>query len=76
MDFESDDAGDGGVDLEAVDEDDLEQLTDAEREVVEATKLGDKGVREYGRETGRRPGTMGNLLASARERLAGGNDDV
>ncbi|DAC85283.1 sigma-70 family RNA polymerase sigma factor [Haloterrigena jeotgali icosahedral virus 1] len=64
------------VDLEAVDEDDLERLTEAEREVVEATKLGDYGVREYGRKTERRPGTMGNLLATARERLAGGDDDV
>lgn len=68
-DFESDDAG---VDLATVDEDDLEQLTEAEREVVEETQLGNTGVREFGRETDRRPGTVGNLLARARRKLGGG----
>ncbi|DAC85256.1 sigma factor-like helix-turn-helix DNA-binding protein [Natrinema versiforme] len=67
-DFESADAG--------VDEDDLEQLTEAEREVYESTVLGEYGVREYGRETDRRPGTVGNLLARARETLGGDEDDV
>jgi len=51
------------------DEQDLSALTDAEREVFESVDRGEFGVREYARETNRRPGTVGNLLARAREKV-------
>jgi len=47
----------------------LSVLTDAEREVYEAVEHGDYGPREFARDTGRSPGTVGNLLARARDRL-------
>ncbi|MFT4921064.1 MAG: hypothetical protein ACI8XM_000257 [Haloarculaceae archaeon] len=50
--------------------DDLDVLTECEREVwvrVEATD--DYGVREYADLTGRAPGTVGNLLSTARSKL-------
>lgn len=54
------------------DEPDLSTLTDAEREVFQAVDRGQFGVREYARETDRRPGTVGNLLARAREKIDDG----
>jgi len=48
---------------------DTSQLTDAEREAYVAVERGDCGVREFARRTGRSPGTVGNLLARAREKL-------
>ena len=50
-------------------EPDLSPLTDAEREVYEAVGMGQYGPREYARETGRSPGTVGNLLRRAREKI-------
>ncbi|MBX0304744.1 RNA polymerase sigma factor [Haloarcula salinisoli] len=50
-------------------EPDLSALTEAEREVYEAVGMGQYGPREYARETGRSPGTVGNLLRRAREKL-------
>ncbi|WP_254272189.1 sigma-70 region 4 domain-containing protein [Haloarcula marina] len=50
-------------------EPDLSPLTEAEREVYEAVELGGFGVREYGRHTGRKPGTVGNLLGRARSKV-------
>ena len=50
-------------------EPDLSMLTDAEREVYEAVGMGKYGPREYARETERAPGTVGNLLRRAREKL-------
>ncbi|QCP91925.1 RNA polymerase subunit sigma-24 [Haloferax sp. wsp5] len=50
-------------------EPDLSPLTDAEREVYEAVGMGQYGPREYARRTGRSPGTVGNLLARAREKM-------
>jgi len=52
-------------------ETDLAGLSEAEREVYEAIKQDDYGVREYARKTGRSPGTVGNLLQRAREKKAG-----
>jgi len=51
---------------------DLSPLTEAEREVYESVECGEYGVREYGRRTDRQPGTIGNLLARAREKVDGG----
>jgi hypothetical protein len=39
-----------------------EPLTDAGAEVIDACERGEYGVREYAPETGRSPGTVGNLL--------------
>lgn len=50
---------------------DLSALTAAEQDAYEAVTTGDFGVREYARKTGRSPGTVGNLLARARDRLDG-----
>lgn len=50
-------------------EPDLSPLTEAEREVYEAVGMGQYGPREYARKTGRSPGTVGNLLRRAREKL-------
>ncbi|KAA9410727.1 sigma-70 family RNA polymerase sigma factor [Haloarcula hispanica] len=50
-------------------EPDLSPLTNAEREVYEAVGMGQYGPREYARETGRSPGTVGNLLRRAREKI-------
>jgi len=52
-------------------EPDLSDLTEGERRAFEAVDLGDYGVREFARETGRRPGTVGNLLARARDKVEG-----
>ncbi|WP_323192864.1 sigma-70 family RNA polymerase sigma factor [Halostella sp. PRR32] len=46
-------------------------LTEAEREVYTNIVRGEYGVREYARETERRPGTVGNLLRRARDKLEG-----
>jgi DNA-binding CsgD family transcriptional regulator len=46
-----------------------EPLTDAEAEVYEACVRGDSGVREYARGTDRSPGTVGNLLRRARDKV-------
>jgi len=47
----------------------LDSLTDAEREVYDAVNTRGFGVREYVRRTDRSPGTVGNLLGRAREKL-------
>lgn len=44
------------------------KLTKAEREVYAAVEQGEYGMREYARETGRSPGTVGNLLDRARRK--------
>lgn len=48
---------------------DLEELTDAERDAYEAVEEDGKGVTEYARETERSKGTVGNLLARAKDKL-------
>lgn len=48
-----------------------QELTPAERECLNAVDRGSYGVREYARETGRAPGTVGNLLAHARSKVGG-----
>ena len=55
---------------------DLSVLSEAEREVYRAVEWGHYGPREYARRTGRAPGTVGNLLARARQKLDedGGTD--
>jgi len=57
--------------FESANSPDLSALTDAERDAYEAVEIGDHGVREYARVTDREPGTVGNLLARAREKTAG-----
>jgi len=52
-------------------EEDLSDLTEAEREVFEAVEQDGYGNREYARKTGRSAGTVGNLLERAREKLGG-----
>jgi DNA-directed RNA polymerase specialized sigma24 family protein len=54
----------------------LDVLTDAEREVYEAVEEDGVGVRELARETDRRPGTVGNLLKRARLRLENRAEEV
>ncbi|MFC7057994.1 RNA polymerase sigma factor [Halovenus salina] len=49
----------------------LSELTEAEREVYEAVEQDGIGPREYARKTGRSPGTVGNLLARARQKVGG-----
>jgi hypothetical protein len=49
--------------------DNLDVLGECQREVWLRVEHGDYGVREYARLTGRAPGTVGNLLASARDKL-------
>jgi len=44
-------------------------LTEAEREVYVAVDEGEFGPREYARETERSPGTVGDLLSRAREKI-------
>lgn len=54
-----------------VTEDDLEELTPAEREVYREIELKGKiGPRELAKQSGRSPGTVGNLLSRAREKLS------
>ena len=51
-------------------EQDLSQLSDAEREVYERVKCGKFGPREFQRKKGwSSPGTVSNLLRRAREKL-------
>lgn len=57
--------------LESFEADAKASLTAAEREVYEAIEEDGYGVREYGRRTDRQPGTVGNLLSRAREKLEG-----
>jgi len=40
--------------------------------VYQAVEHGEYGVREFARRTDRQPGTVGNLLARARERINDG----
>lgn len=49
--------------------DELAPLTEAETDAWTAVEEGEKGVREYARETDRSPGTVGNLLARARQKV-------
>lgn len=51
---------------------DLSSLSESQREVYRAIEEGGYGMREYARETGRSPGTVGNLLRRARRRLEDG----
>ena len=48
---------------------DLTVLTGAERKAYVACRLNGVGVREHARETGRSPGTVGNLLTRAEKRF-------
>ena len=48
---------------------DLSDLTDAEKEAYRACRIRGKGVRAFARQTDRRPGTVGNLLARAEEKV-------
>ena len=50
---------------------DLSELTEAEREVYEAVEQDSYGMREFARKTGRSPGTVGNLLTRARQKVGG-----
>lgn len=50
---------------------DLDVLTEKQREAYVKCELGDVGPRQLARETDRSPGTISNLLRSARERLEG-----
>jgi DNA-directed RNA polymerase specialized sigma24 family protein len=64
------------TDFESATAQDLGVLTEAERDAYEAVERGEHGVREYARKTDRRPGTVGNLLQRAREKIgeAGGQE--
>jgi hypothetical protein len=46
-------------------------LTPAELEAFLTCELGETGVREYARKTNRAPGTLGNLLRRAHEKVGG-----
>jgi len=48
-----------------------DHLTPAELDAYLTCELGDLGVREYADTTGRAPGTVGNLLRRAREKMGG-----
>jgi len=50
---------------------DYDHLTPAELDAYLTCELGSVGVREYARLSGRSPGTIGNLLADAREKTGG-----
>ncbi|MFC4247249.1 sigma-70 region 4 domain-containing protein [Natribaculum luteum] len=52
---------------------DLSTLTEAEREAYVACRENDVGVREFARRTDRRPGTVGNLLRRAEDKLEEGS---
>ncbi len=52
---------------------DLSALTEAEREAYVACREHDVGVREFARRTDRRPGTVGNLLRRAEDKLEEGS---
>jgi DNA-directed RNA polymerase specialized sigma24 family protein len=47
----------------------LEILSEAELEAYEAVDLGTSGVREFARETDRKPGTISTLLRRARRKV-------
>ncbi|GGM46210.1 hypothetical protein GCM10009006_29360 [Haloarcula argentinensis] len=49
----------------------FDQLTPAELDAYLTCDLGSLGVREYARLSGRSPGTVGNLLGSARDEMEG-----
>ena len=55
--------------LSAFERPNLSVLTDAEYTAYMAVNDLGRGVREYARETGRSPGTVGNLLARAERKL-------
>jgi len=55
---------------------DLSVLTEAERDAYQAVESGEYGEREYARKTGRSPGTVGNLLRRARDKLNEGGVQV
>lgn len=61
-------AGHGG-------EGDLDALSDAQRAAYEAVENDGMGVREYARENDLSPGTVGNHLQAARERLGEVDDE-
>jgi len=48
-----------------------DELSPKELEAYLHCELGDRGVREFARRTGRAPGTVGNLLRWAREKVGG-----
>lgn len=48
---------------------DLQCLSPAQRKAYLACEKGEYGVREFAREIGRSPGTVGNHLRRARDRL-------
>ncbi|WP_455447853.1 RNA polymerase subunit sigma-24 [Natrinema thermotolerans] len=52
---------------------DLSQLTEAEREAYVECRVKGTGVRPFARETDRRAGTIGNLLARAEAKLEEGS---
>lgn len=52
---------------------DLSSLSDAEYVAYQAVENEGYGVREYAREAGRSPGTVGNLLRRARRKLGEGD---
>ncbi|WP_353617659.1 hypothetical protein [Natranaeroarchaeum aerophilus] len=47
----------------------LEILSEAELEAYEAVELGTSGVREFARQTDRKPGTISTLLRRARRKV-------
>ncbi|WP_336001438.1 SWIM zinc finger family protein [Halorientalis halophila] len=49
----------------------LDDLTPAETDAFLTCDLADVGVREYAEESGRAPGTVGNLLRRARDKVGG-----
>jgi len=54
-------------------EPDLSVLTEAEREAYRAVRIDGTGPRPFARETDRSPGTVGNLLARAEDKLGEGS---
>lgn len=50
---------------------DLSDLSAAEREAYRECRIRGKGPRSFARETDRSPGTIGNLLARAEDKLEG-----
>ncbi|WP_267162954.1 SWIM zinc finger family protein [Halovenus salina] len=56
----------------AVEEEAVDGLTSAELDAYLTCDLGDAGVREYARLTDRSPGTVGNLLGRARQKVDNG----
>ena len=54
----------------------LDALTEAERKAYVACRINGVGVREQACFSGRSPGTVGNLLRRAEDKLDGGDRDV